>query len=66
MYAIDGLFGLPRKKAAGVSYREALQGDLFFLDQEGVDEFVEKSSNAKSIPTVRIILLHYVMVGTTV
>ena len=64
MYAIDRLFGLPRKKADGVSYRETLQGDIYFCDQEGVDEFVEELSNAKSIPTVR--LLHYVMVGTTV
>ena len=53
VYAIDGLFGLPRKKAAGVSYRRALHGDLFFCEQEGVDDFVKKSTNVKSIPTVR-------------
>ena len=52
MYAIDGLFGLPRKKAAGVSHRRALQGDLFFCDQASVDEFVKKSSNTKTVPKV--------------
>ena len=52
MYAIDGLFGLPRKKAAGVSHRKALQGHLFFCNQEDVDEFVGKSSNSKSRPKV--------------
>lgn len=32
VYAVDALFGLPRKKAAGVSHREPLHGHLFFLD----------------------------------
>ena len=31
MYALDGLFDLPSKKAAGVGYRKALQGDPFFV-----------------------------------
>ena len=31
IYAMDALFGLPRKKAASVSYRPAVQGHLFFL-----------------------------------
>lgn len=40
VYAIDALFGLPRKKAAGVSHRTPLHGHLFFLDQNTVDEYV--------------------------
>ena len=52
VYAIDGLFGLPRKKAAGVSHRGALQGHLFFCNQEDVDKFVGKSTNSKSLPKV--------------
>ena len=37
IYAMDGLFGLPRKKSAGVSYQEPLLGSLFFGDQFIVD-----------------------------
>jgi hypothetical protein len=40
VYALDALFGLPRKKAAGCSYRPAILGKLFFCDQVSVDEFV--------------------------
>ena len=43
VYAIDALFGLPRKKAAGVSHREPLHGHLFFLDQSAIDEYVATS-----------------------
>ena len=31
---MDALFGLPRKKAAGESYRDALHGQLFFFDAD--------------------------------
>ena len=31
--SMDALFGLPRKKAAGKSQRDALHGHLFFGDQ---------------------------------
>jgi len=34
----DALFGLPRKKAADVSHRQSLHGDLFFDYQPAVDE----------------------------
>ena len=37
---VYALFGLPRKKAAGCSYRPAVLGKLFFCDQVLVDEFV--------------------------
>lgn len=37
---MDALFGLPRKKAAGKSQRDALHGHLFFGDQAAVDEYV--------------------------
>lgn len=37
---MDALFGLPRKKAAGISFRDPIHGHLFFGKQERVDEFV--------------------------
>ena len=44
MYA---LFGLPRKRAAGVSHRPALHGNLFFCNQESVEEFVAEENDVK-------------------
>ena len=52
VYALDGLFGLPRKKSAGVSYRPAVQGALFFCNQEAVDEFVAEASVGKQVAQV--------------
>ena len=37
---MDGVFGLPRRKKAGISYRDSLHGHLFFADQMQVDHFV--------------------------
>ena len=45
---MDALFGLPRKKSAGVSHRGPLLGELFFLDQSEVDQFIALSGNSKS------------------
>ena len=45
---MDALFGLPRKKSAGVSYRSPLMGELFFFDQTEVDQFIALSENSKS------------------
>ena len=45
--SLDGLFGLPRRKAAGVSHRDALHGDVFFCEQTAVDEFVKDSTVVK-------------------
>jgi hypothetical protein len=50
---MDALFGLPRKKAAGCSYRGALHKDLFFHEHSFVDEFVAYSEQAKHSPSVR-------------
>lgn len=44
---MDALFGLPRKKAAGVSHRDPLHGEIFFCEQSLVDQFVEDSSRTK-------------------
>ena len=50
---MDALYGPPRKKAAGVSYREPLHGDLFFNNQSAVDQFVvENSEQSTSMPNV--------------
>ena len=40
------MFGLPRKKAAGLSHRAPLHGHLFFLDQSAVDEYVASVAQA--------------------
>ena len=48
IYAMDALFGLPRKKAAGVSYRPAVQGHLFFVEQSCVDEHVPGAKAQKN------------------
>lgn len=50
---MDALFGLPRKKSAGCSYRGALHKDLFFCEQSAVDEFVACSEKTKHVPSVR-------------
>ena len=42
---MDALFGLPRKKSAGTSYREPLLKDVFFIDQSLVDEFGKTKTN---------------------
>ncbi len=39
-HCMDAVFGLPRKKSAGQSFREPIHGHLFFGDQTLVDEFV--------------------------
>lgn len=46
--AMDALFGLPRKKSAGISYRDPLHGELFFCSQPEVDQFVADSGKTKS------------------
>ena len=49
MYAMDGLFGLPRKKSAGTSYRKALHGHLYFHNQTDVDQFVIEAQQIASV-----------------
>lgn len=48
VYAMDALFGLPRKKSAGESYRSSLHGEIFFNEQTDVDIFVSESQRAKA------------------
>ena len=50
---MDALFGLPRKKSAGVSYKPSLLGSLFLGDQSIVDQFVTENKKTKSLSTVR-------------
>lgn len=44
VFAMDALFGLPRKKSAGTSFRSPLYSELFFMDQCAVDQFVSENS----------------------
>ena len=46
--SLDALFGLPRRKLAGKSYRDALHGHLWFADQEKVDIFVETAQKTSA------------------
>ena len=50
--SMDALFGLPRKKAAGCSHRDALHKDLFFCEQSAVDEYVASSKQVKNVQSV--------------
>ena len=50
--SMDALFGLPRKKSAGYSHRDALHGHLFFKNQQSVDEHVANASSSKSTDRV--------------
>ena len=45
--SMDALFGLCRKKSAGSSIREPLNGTLFFLKQDDVDKFVSEYGQQK-------------------
>ena len=47
VFAMDALFGLPRKKSAGCSFRPPLFEDLFFYNQQLLDQFVEETGNKK-------------------
>ena len=59
--SMDALFGLPRKKSAGQSFHDPLNGQLFFLDQSNVDEYVETKSSANmkklKVKKVNIIIM---------
>lgn len=55
--AMDALFGLPRKKSAGSSHRDALHGDLFFGNQAAVDEHVA-SYKTKKIDSVGVTVVN--------
>ena len=45
--SMGALFGLPRKKSAGVSHRKPLLKDVFFYDQSEVDRFVSENECTK-------------------
>ena len=50
---MDALFGLPRKISAGKSVRAPLFGNIMFMDQMTVDEYVEAESLRKvKVPKV--------------
>ena len=52
--SFDGLFGLPRKTAAGSSYRKPLHGNLMFCEQSEVDLFVSAYPEPKKVTTVSV------------
>ncbi len=60
---MDALFGLPRKKSAGVSFRNPLHADLVFCDQFSVDQFVAESNTKKTTPTVSKLIIVIIYSG---
>ena len=46
--SFDTLFGLLRKKSAGISHRNSLHGNLLFGVQKAVDEHVLLDATSKS------------------
>ena len=50
--SMDALFGLCRKKAAGRSVREPLNGTLMFADQKAVDTFVSSYRKRGDVDSV--------------
>lgn len=52
MYAMDAVFGLPRKVSAGMSHRDPLHGELLFCEQSIVDQFVHEYNCSKTTATV--------------
>ena len=57
MISIDAIFGLPRKKSAGRSFRPPLHGTLFFENQDEVDRFVEANPVSNKQDKVLMIIL---------
>ena len=49
--------GLPREKSAGISYQSPLYGDLVFLDQSAVDQYVMDYSRLKHLNTVSVFVV---------
>lgn len=49
IYSMDALFGLPRKKSAGQSYRDPVNGHLLFYNQATVDEYVSTYQTSKQV-----------------
>ena len=47
IYSMDALFGLPRKKSAGLSYRDPVNGHLLFYNQATVDEYISTYQTSK-------------------
>lgn len=56
VYAMDGLFGLPRKRSAGTSHQNALHDHLYFHNQIDVDRFVREAQRGKKFANVSNIL----------
>ena len=60
VYSLDALFGLPRKRAVGISHRPPLHGNLFFCNQESVDEYVAEKDDTKQ--DFQVVMVHFVSI----
>ena len=62
--SMDGLFGLPRKKSAGESFRDAIHGHLFFGEQTLVDEYVALASASVKHRKPKVYILLKFLLGS--
>ena len=56
IYAMDAVFGLPRKRSAGLSYRDPVNGHLLFYDQAILDEYVSTYQTTKQNSKLEVCL----------
>ena len=62
--SMDALFGLPRRKLAGQSYRQPLHGHLYFRDQQAVDEHVACAPQGLKHDKVQTNIVVYILTST--
>ena len=53
---VDACFGLARKKSASKHVLPSRHGDLFFIDQENLDHFIESNKCTKALKKVILCL----------
>ena len=56
--SVDACFGLPRKKTSGASHRIPLSSNMFFHNQELVDNFMASYPSSKNDPNKVYLPIH--------
>jgi len=59
--SVDACFGLPRKKTSGASHRSPLSNNMFFYNQEHVDNFMASYPSSKNDPKKVYLPIHTYM-----
>lgn len=60
--SLDACFGLPRKKSSGGSYRPPLSENMFFHNQENVDNFMAAYPSSRNL-CIKLSLLFLISVN---